>query len=79
MLDFAAWGAISSVVERFLHTEEATGSIPVSPTIPLFFDIPTMQFRSVSHNPSRCGQMAGCRLHFTLYPADVQRGFTANK
>ncbi len=24
--------AISSVVERFLHTEEATGSIPVSPT-----------------------------------------------
>ena len=26
-------GAISSVVERFLHTEEATGSIPVSPTI----------------------------------------------
>ncbi len=27
--------AISSVVERFLHTEEATGSIPVSPTIPL--------------------------------------------
>lgn len=25
--------AISSVVERFLHTEEATGSIPVSPTI----------------------------------------------
>ncbi len=27
-----AW-AISSVAERFLHTEEATGSIPVSPTI----------------------------------------------
>ena len=25
--------AISSVGERFLHTEEATGSIPVSPTI----------------------------------------------
>jgi hypothetical protein len=25
--------AISSVVERFLHTEEATGSIPVSPTM----------------------------------------------
>lgn len=31
MLDSAKW-AISSVVERFLHTEEATGSIPVSPT-----------------------------------------------
>lgn len=31
MLDSARW-AISSVVERFLHTEEATGSIPVSPT-----------------------------------------------
>jgi hypothetical protein len=24
--------AISSVVERFLHTEEAAGSIPASPT-----------------------------------------------
>ena len=34
MLDFRPW-AISSVAERFLHTEEATGSIPVSPTIPL--------------------------------------------
>ena len=32
MLDSAQW-AISSVVERFLHTEEATGSIPVSPTM----------------------------------------------
>src|SRR5262247_4016873 len=33
MLDSAPW-AISSVAERFLHTEEATGSIPVSPTTP---------------------------------------------
>jgi hypothetical protein len=31
MLDYSLW-AISSVGERFLHTEEATGSIPVSPT-----------------------------------------------
>ncbi len=29
---YPGW-AISSVVERFLHTEEATGSIPVSPTM----------------------------------------------
>ncbi len=29
--------AISSVGERFPHTEEATGSIPVSPTISSFF------------------------------------------
>src|SRR5262245_44715809 len=36
VLDFAPW-AISSVAERFLHTEEATGSIPVSPTIPSDF------------------------------------------
>ena len=36
MLDSPRW-AISSVAERFLHTEEATGSIPVSPTIPLIF------------------------------------------
>ena len=27
--------AISSVVERFLHTEEVAGSIPASPTISL--------------------------------------------
>lgn len=26
-------GAISSVVERLLHTQEAVGSIPTSPTI----------------------------------------------
>ncbi len=32
MLDSRPW-AISSVGERFPHTEEATGSIPVSPTI----------------------------------------------
>ncbi len=31
VLDSGAW-AISSVGERFPHTEEATGSIPVSPT-----------------------------------------------
>ena len=33
MLDFPPLWAISSGVERFLHTEEATGSIPVSPTM----------------------------------------------
>ena len=33
MLDSTPSWAISSVGERFLHTEEATGSIPVSPTI----------------------------------------------
>lgn len=29
--------AISSVVERFVHTEEVTGSNPVSPTVSLDF------------------------------------------
>ena len=40
MLDSAFDWAISSVVERFLHTEEATGSIPVSPTILLLHVVP---------------------------------------
>ena len=45
MLDFAPM-AISSVAERFLHTEEATGSIPVSPTISLNFHGNSPSFRS---------------------------------
>jgi hypothetical protein len=43
--------AISSVVERFLHTEEAAGSIPASPTnkinnLPAFTICPTRQLCS---------------------------------
>lgn len=43
MLESALGWAISSVGERFLHTEEATGSIPVSPTILLHFPSPSDQ------------------------------------
>jgi hypothetical protein len=46
MLDCLAW-AISSGGERFLHTEEATGSIPVSPTI---FSISSKTTLSVTRN-----------------------------
>src|SRR6476469_8373862 len=72
MLDFAPW-AISSVAERFLHTEEATGSIPVSPTIlsNLLNISPsdTLSFGSCS-NPSFSGQNEKRRLNFT----SVRRG-----
>ena len=46
MLDSARW-AISSVAERFLHTEEATGSIPVSPTTSQIIGIPSISTKIV--------------------------------
>jgi hypothetical protein len=55
--------AISSVVERFLHTEEATGSIPVSPTMfPL-----QVHFLVSDLEPPKSqnfGQNSGGQLHF---------------
>ena len=45
MLDLPPW-AISSGVERFLHTEEATGSIPVSPTMTLPLLDPSLAYKT---------------------------------
>ena len=52
MLHSVRMGAISSGGERFLHTEEATGSIPVSPTILFLNGFPTSSSRCLFH-PSR--------------------------
>ena len=38
----AADGRLAQLVERFLHTEEVTGSSPVPPTISLAFALPNL-------------------------------------